>query len=202
MSDASGHVSAPARLGIGRAVAWPLLAVICGASLGLKLNHLGHRSIHGLDESFHAIVARNLLKHPLVPTLYERQYLPSDEHDWQFATVWMHKPPLALWQIAGSFALLGETPLALRLPSALLATGAVWLTYLIGATLFDRRAGLIAAALHALNPATFTLVHGYIFSDHVDVAMLFWTELGVWGMGGGRVGVVLGRGARGGDRGR
>ena len=163
-----------------RTLAGVALAIVLLGSLGLKLNHLGHRSINGLDEVFHAIVARNLLKHPLTPTLYEKHYLDHDELDWQNATIWLHKPPLPLWTIAGSFAMFGQTPWALRLPSALLATGAVWLTYLIGARLFSRRAGLIAAALHAFNPATFTLVHGYIFSDHVDIAMLFWTELGIY----------------------
>lgn len=163
-----------------RAICGVLLAIILLGSLGLKLRNLGHTALTPLDEVFHAIVARNLLKHPLAPTLYETQYLDSDPADWQNTHIWMHKPPMALWQIAASFALLGETTVALRLPSALLATGAVWLTYLIGARLFGRRAGLFAAALQAFNPATFTLVQGYVFSDHVDVALLFWSELGIW----------------------
>ena len=41
----------------------------------LKLNHLGHQRLSGVDECCHALVARNLLKHPLKPTLIETPYL-------------------------------------------------------------------------------------------------------------------------------
>ena len=62
----------------------------------------------------------------------------------------------------------------------MLATAAVGLTFLIGRSLFDRRTGLIAAALQASNPAITMLVQGYLFSDHVDISLLFWVEVGVY----------------------
>jgi 4-amino-4-deoxy-L-arabinose transferase-like glycosyltransferase len=161
----------------GHAIA---LAVILAGSFFLKLHHLSHESIKPLDEVFHAIVARNFLKHPLTPTLVDQPYLPYDDSNWQANHIWLHKPPMALWQIAFSFALLGINTLALRLPSAVLSTAAVWLTYRIGADLLDRTAGLIAAALQAFNPVILMLVHGYLFSDHVDISLLFWTELSIW----------------------
>jgi len=161
----------------GHAIA---LALILVGSFFLKLHHLGHASIKPLDEVFHAIVARNLLKHPLTPTLVDQPYLPYDDGNWQGNHVWLHKPPMALWQIALSYALLGVNTLALRLPSAILSTAAAWLTYRIGADLLDRTAGLIAAALQAFNPVILMLVHGYLFSDHVDISLLFWTELSIW----------------------
>ncbi|MEA2711311.1 MAG: hypothetical protein QOF78_3912, partial [Phycisphaerales bacterium] len=95
--------------------------------------------------------------------------------------VWLHKPIVPLWQMAASMALFGVNTLALRLPSVLLATAAVWLTYAIGRELLnDRRAALIGAALQAFNPGITSLVHGYVFSDHIDVAFLFWVELAVF----------------------
>src|SRR5215212_9111485 len=109
-----------------------LLIVLLASSFLLKLNHLGHASIKGLDESFHALVAKNLLKHPFTPTLYQRHYIPYDYREWQVNHVWLHKPIVPLWQMAASMALLGTTPLAMRLPSAILSTAAVWLTYAIG----------------------------------------------------------------------
>ena len=145
----------------------------------LKLNHLGHTELKALDESFHALVARNLLHHPLDPTLIERPLLSSDESNWMASHVWLHKPPMALWQIAGSFFCFGVNAFALRLPSALLSTAAAWVTYRIGARLIDPLAGAIAAGLQAFNPALLMLVHGYLFSDHVDTSLLFWTELGM-----------------------
>src|SRR5262245_60425556 len=149
-------------------------------TFGLQLNNLDHTGLSGWDECYHAVVARNVFKHPLVPTLIDGPYLPYDARNWSQNHVWLHKPILPFWQIAISFVLLGVNTLALRLPAAILSTGAVWLTYRIGVELFDRRTALIAASLQAINPFVITLVHGYLFSDHIDVALLFWVEVGVY----------------------
>ncbi len=158
----------------------PVLVLILLGSLALNTHRIGHPGLHYFDESFHAIVARNLLKHPLTPTLVDAPYLPYDPTRWGEARVWLHKPILPLWTIAASYALLGVNTTALRLPSALLATGAVALTFLIGRILFDRRTALIAAGLQAICPAITMLLQGYLFSDHVDIALLFWVEVGVF----------------------
>jgi 4-amino-4-deoxy-L-arabinose transferase-like glycosyltransferase len=157
-----------------------LLAVILAGSFVLKLRHLDHAAVKPLDEVFHAIVARNFLKHPLTPTLVDQPFLAYDRDDWLANHIWLHKPPMAMWQIAISYSLVGVGTLALRLPSAILSTLAAWLTYLIGCRLLDRKAALIAAALQAFNPVILMLVHGYVFSDHVDISLLFWTELAIY----------------------
>ena len=134
-----------------------------------------------MDESFHALVAKNLTKHPLTPTLIDRPWLAYDHRDWMGNHVWLHKPIVPLWQMAASMKLFGANTLAMRLPSAILATAAAWLTYAIGRELLrDRRPALIAATIQAFHPAITSLVHGYVFSDHVDVAFLFWVELAVF----------------------
>ncbi len=169
----------------GRAWVWPLAhrlalwALLAGSFL-LKLNNLNHAAIKPLDEVFHAIVAQNFLRHPLTPTLVDQPFLPYDRADWQSNHIWLHKPPMAMWQMAISLAALGGNNFALRLPSAVLSTLAVWLTYLIGAELLDATAGLIAAALQAFNPVILMLVNGYVFSDHVDISLLFWTEAAIY----------------------
>jgi 4-amino-4-deoxy-L-arabinose transferase-like glycosyltransferase len=157
-----------------------VLILILAGSFALKLHHLDHAAVKPLDEVFHAIVARNFLKHPLTPTLVDRPFLAYSPDDWLNNHVWLHKPPMALWQISASFFLLGVNTLALRLPSAVLSTLAAWLTYLIGCRLLDRTAALVAAALQAFNPVILMLVHGYVFSDHVDISLLFWTELSIY----------------------
>ncbi len=61
-------------------------------------------------------------------------------------------PPLhniVLWL---TMPVVGDSETALRLPSAVLGTVAVWLTYLLGAMLGGRPAGLLAAALLAVSP--------------------------------------------------
>jgi 4-amino-4-deoxy-L-arabinose transferase len=150
------------------------------ATVVLKLRHLDHTALTRWDEVFHAVVAQNVLKHPFEPTLVDVPYLPHDANKWGETHIWLHKPILPFWQIAVSFALLGVTTFALRLPSVLLSTGAAWLTYLIGKELFDRRAALLAAGLQAVNPFLLTLVQAYEFADHIDVALLFWVEVGVY----------------------
>ncbi len=162
-----------------RPAAAALAVILCGSFL-LKLHHLDHPAVKPLDEVFHAIVARNFLKHPLTPTLVDRPFLAYDPDDWLADHIWLHKPPLAMWQIALSFAVLGVSTLALRLPSAILSTLAAGLTYLIGVRLLDRTSALVAAGLQAFNPVILMLMNGYVFSDHVDISLLFWTELSIY----------------------
>ena len=158
---------------------WLMLAVILSSAL-LKLRHLGHTSLGSIDECCHALVAKNLLKHPLTPTLIDVPYLPTFAFEWAANHVWLHKPILGLWQIAGSYWLFGVSTWALRLPSLLLSTAAVWLTYLIGKELLSRRAGLIAATIQAFSPFLMRLIHGYQFSDAIDISLLFWTEFSIY----------------------
>jgi 4-amino-4-deoxy-L-arabinose transferase len=176
----SSDPPAPSEEESSRFVTGAILALILVASFLIKLNHLGHASIKALDESFHALVAKNLMRHPLTPTLIDRPWLAYDYRDWQNNHVWLHKPVVPLWQMAASMKLFGATPLALRLPSAILTTAAVWLTYAIGVRLLSRRAALIGAGVQAFIPTITTLVQGYVFSDHIDAALLFWVELSVY----------------------
>jgi 4-amino-4-deoxy-L-arabinose transferase len=156
------------------------LTLMLIASFGLKLHHLGHLALKGLDESFHAVVAANLLEHPLAPMLIDRPLLPYDYRNWSSNHVWLHKGIVPLWQIALSFKVWGVETFGLRFPSALLTTLSALLTYLIGRELLDRGAALTAAFLHAFSPQMLMLAHGYAFSDHIDVALVFWAELGIW----------------------
>ena len=63
------------------------------------------------------------------------------------------KPPLTFWLIAIGIKALGATSLAVRSPSLVAALCAVWATFLVGRELWDRRTGLLAAALFAASPA-------------------------------------------------
>ncbi|RKU33733.1 hypothetical protein C6499_00935 [Candidatus Poribacteria bacterium] len=156
-----------------------MLAVILSSAL-LKLRHLGHTSLGSIDECCHALVAKNLIKHPLTPTLIDAPYLPTFAFEWGANHVWLHKPILGLWQIAGSYWLFGVSTWALRLPSLLLSTAAVWLAYLIGKELLSQQAGLIAATIQAFSPFLMRLIHGYQFSDAIDISLLFWTEFSIY----------------------
>jgi len=144
----------------------------------LKLRNLGHRSIALWDELYHALVARNLMKHFLKPTFYDQPYLPYDYRGWwQGNHIWLHKSPYAMWQIAISYHIFGVNTFALRFPSLIMSSLAVFITYMIGSELYDKKVGLIAASLQAISPLMMNLVYGYMFSDHINAALIFWVEL-------------------------
>jgi len=53
--------------------------------------------LHVWDERYHALVAKNLTKHPFFPTLYDKPILPFDYKSWVGNHIWLHKQPLPLW---------------------------------------------------------------------------------------------------------
>ena len=157
-----------------------ILLCILITSGALVLRHVGHSGITYWDEGFHAVVARNLTKHPLKFTLYDQSWLPYDYKGWGENHIWLHKPPVAMWTIWVSHLIFGINTFALRLPSAISLVVTTWLTFRIAADLFDKRTGLIAAFLHGFNPFLFASVHGYRYSDHIDIALLLWVQVSCW----------------------
>ena len=150
------------------------------AALIIRGDAAFQRGLHTWDESYHALVAKNLISDPLRPTLYKRPALAFDLKDWTANHVWLHKPPGALWLMAGSMAALGANEFGLRLPSVILSSAAVILTFLIGRALFGERVGLLAAAFHALNGFLVALAAGRRVANHVDTALIVFVELAVW----------------------
>jgi 4-amino-4-deoxy-L-arabinose transferase len=162
-----------------RAALVPLLFVVVAGGV-LRTDSAAQRALHKWDERFHAVVAKNLMADPFTPTLYRDPAVEYDLRDWTSNHVWLHKPPLALWMMAGSMAVFGVDELAMRLPSMLLSTAAIVLTFLIGRRLFDDRTALLAASFHAVNAFLISLASGRRVADHVDTALLLFFELAVW----------------------
>lgn len=134
--------------------------------------------LHEWDEKFHAVVAKNLLRHPLRPTLYDDPVLPHDHRDWFASGVWLHKPPLALWTMAASLRVFGAHELAVRLPSVVLGSLAVLLTVRLGTMLYSAPVGLLAGFLHAINGFLIELAAGRRATDHVDALFITLVEAG------------------------
>ena len=144
-----------------------------------RLYAAGDGFLHSWDERYHALVARNLMAHPLRPTLYEVPLLPYDPASWFANHVWLHKPPLSLWLMAGSMAVFGASELALRLPSLLLSTAGIYATYRIGASWSGEGVGLLAAFFHSINALLILLAAGWVATDHVDTAIVALVGLAV-----------------------
>ena len=81
--------------------------------------------------------------------------------------------------MAVSMSCFGFNEIALRLPSIVLSTLAIGITYLIGREIGGARIGLIAAFLHAVNGFLIELASGRIPVDHIDTLFIVLIEVGV-----------------------
>jgi 4-amino-4-deoxy-L-arabinose transferase len=135
-------------------------------------------ALHPWDERYHALVAKNLIVHPLTPTLRADPILEYDYRNWASNHVWLHKPPLALWMQAASMRVFGISEWPMRFPSLVFSTGAVLATYAIGRLLISPPAGLVAAAFHAVHGFSVDLAAGRRATDHIDTLLLFIVESG------------------------
>ena len=132
------------------------------------------------DERFHALVAKNLMDHPLKPTLYDDPVVMMAYDRWDRFYIWLHKQPLFLWQIALSFKLFGISEFALRLPSVILGTVLVLIGYRTGKLLVNHRTGFITATLIISSYYIFELIAGRNMVDHNDVSFLVYISLSIW----------------------
>lgn len=160
-------------------IKWSLIFLIIGA-LFLRVLVALDPYLHFWDECFHALVAKNFLSHPLLPTLYDQAILPFNYKQWSYSHIWLHKPPLPSWIIALSLKLFGINEFAVRIPSILLSTIAIGLTYAIGNSLFNSRIGWLSAFLQTINGFIIEITGGRIATDHVDVFFFFFIELSIF----------------------
>lgn len=145
------------------------LWLILGLALSLRVFLSLEPLLHKWDERYHALVAKHLVQHPLIPSLYDDPPLEADFKDWGRTELWISKQTLPLWLMAGSIAIFGDGEFALRIPSILLALLSVYLSFIVGKELFGIKVGLIAAYLHAIHGLFLELSAGIISSDHVEL---------------------------------
>ena len=133
------------------------------------------------DEKFHALVAKNLMAFPLQPMLYSNAILPYDYTDWTNNYIWLHKQPLFLWQSAFSMKIFGVSAFAFRIPSAIMGTVCIWLTFDIAKMwLKDVNVAYIAALLLCTSYTYLEHISGRLVVDHNDIAFSFYGTIGIW----------------------
>jgi 4-amino-4-deoxy-L-arabinose transferase len=154
-----------------------LLILFCG--LTMRIYMASDHYIHDWDERYHALVAKNLTNHPLKPTLYDITITSYDYKAWVGNNVWLHKPTVPLWFMSASIYAFGTSEIAVRLPSILLSLLAIYLTFLIGRTLFNNRIGLLAAFLHSINGIVLEVAGGKLASDHVETCFDVMIEVAI-----------------------
>lgn len=154
-----------------------LLLVVCG--LVLRIYTSSDFFLHTWDERYHALVAKNLINHPLTPTLYDNPILPYDYKNWTGNYIWVHKQPLPLWTMAASMWLFGVNEIALRLPSIILSTIGIWLSFFIGRYFSNKKIGYLTAFFFSINGLIIELTAGRVATDHIDIFFLFFIELAI-----------------------
>ena len=155
-----------------------LLLIICG--LILRIYASSDFFLHDWDERYHALVAKNLIHHPLTPTLYKNPIFPYDFKNWTTNNIWVHKQPLPLWTMALSLWIFGVNEFALRLPSILLTTIGIGLTFSIASYFFNKKIGYLSAFLYSINGLIIELTSGRTATDHIDIFFLFFIELAIY----------------------
>ncbi len=91
------------------------------------------------NEAFYAEAAREMLEKKDFLDIYYN-YEPR-----------LNKPPMTYWLVAISYLIFGINEFATRFPIVLTALGSNILVYLIGKELFDRKVGIVAAAVMAFS---------------------------------------------------
>ncbi len=155
-----------------------LLLMVCGLALRIFIS--SDFFLHTWDEQFHALVAKNLIHHPLTPTLYDNPVLPYDYRDWTGNHIWVHKQPFPLWIMASSLWIFGIGEFALRLPSIILSTIGIVLSYYIGTYFFNKKTGFLTAFFFSINGLILELTGGRVATDHYDIFFLCLIELAVF----------------------
>jgi len=158
----------------------PVIFTLVIGAFFLRLSASLFPYLHEWDERYHALVAKNLGENFLSPRLYPVDLLDYNYQDWSANFIWLHKQPFPLWCIAASLKLFGNNEFAVRLPSILLSTAAVLLTFFIGKWLFSYRIGIWAAVFHSLNGLIIEMTGGGAPTDHIDIFFMFFIELSIF----------------------
>ncbi|HUY12241.1 MAG TPA: glycosyltransferase family 39 protein [Terriglobia bacterium] len=90
--------------------------------------------------------------------------------------VYLDKPALYFWMVAGSFKVFGLNEWAARFPSALMALGTILLVWLMGRRMFDGRTGFMGACVAASAPLVIAFSRTVIF----DMTLTFLVTLSMF----------------------
>lgn len=136
---------------------WLILILIISLSMFLRTYHLSTNppALYGDELSF-AWNAWNILH-----TGTDEYGTPYPLH---FRAFNDYKAPIPVYMLVPVFRLFGMNAFSIRLPVALFAVLTVFVTYLLGKTLIDKKTGLIAAFLLAVSSWHLHLSRGYFES--------------------------------------
>lgn len=134
------------------------------------------------DEQYHALVAKNCMRHPFAPILYDEAIVNANDYNcWISSHIWLHKQPLFLWQMALSFKLFGVSEVTARIPSVVLCTLMIPVCYRLAHLISgNRNTAYFTALCAACSWAFIRLTSGIASTDHNDVCFIFYVTASVW----------------------
>ncbi|MDD4602932.1 MAG: glycosyltransferase family 39 protein, partial [Bacteroidales bacterium] len=132
------------------------------------------------DEQYHALVAKNMMINPFKPVLVSNPVLDYDFKNWQGNSIWLHKQPFFLWQIALFFKIFGTSEFVLRLPTIIMMSLMTLLIYRIGKLISTPDVAWYGAFLYTFSVFFIQFVSGYQSTDHNDSAFIFYVTLSIW----------------------
>lgn len=140
-----------------------ILFIVCAVMFWWRLGHLG---LIDPDEPFYAQTTREMV----------------EANDWItphiFGQPQFEKPIFFYWQSMTAQKIFGDTAFAARAPSALLATGIVFLVWLFGRRMFSPLAGLLSAIVLATG-MEFVLMSRLMLTD---ICLAFFVTLSMFGL--------------------
>jgi 4-amino-4-deoxy-L-arabinose transferase-like glycosyltransferase len=137
------------------------LIVLC---LALFFFRLGVRPIWDIDEGKHASTSKEMVLSGdwITPTFNGQPFYD--------------KPVLHNWMTAVAFLVFGFTEFAARLPSALLGSGCVIVTYLLGKRMYNPMVGFLGAVILATSVEFIALSRTVVH----DISLLFFVTLALY----------------------
>lgn len=160
------------------------IIISCIIAIGLAVRIFGSLDpyLHQWDEKYHALVGKNLTSGIKKPVLYAKPVHEYDIRKWTENHIWLEKGPIPLSFIGYSTKLFGYHPFPVRIPSIIIGTLSIFLTFLISRQLFNLQTAYFAAFLHAINGLIVELNVGRISSDHVETLFIFLVQLSFYVM--------------------
>jgi 4-amino-4-deoxy-L-arabinose transferase-like glycosyltransferase len=141
-----------------------LILILIALCLTLFFFRLGTRPLWDIDEGKHAVTSKEMI-------LSEDWITPKFNGE-----PFYDKPVLYNWLVALAFLVFGFTEFAARLPAAVLGSGCVIITYLLGKKLYNPGIGFLGAVILA------TSVEFIILSRTVvhDISLVFFITLALY----------------------
>jgi len=139
-----------------------ILAIITIFAAVVRLFRINEPARYYFDEVYHVVTARAFAQNN--PAAYDPFASPPEEGT---AYDWLH-PPFAKLIQASSIKLLGDKPVAWRLPSAIFGTALILATAILATVMFGKKAGVFAGLVLAFE--NLTLVMSRITMNDIFIA--------------------------------